>query len=55
MSDSHGFGHGPPSVEPEKVKWIVRILLAICLLVVLADLTYDKAGHVHYGLSLIHI
>ena len=49
MSDSHGFGHGPPSVEPEKVKWIVRILLAICLLVVLADLTYDKAGHVHYG------
>ena len=49
MSDGDDFGHGAPSVEPTKVKWIVRILFAICALVVLADFTYDKAGHVHYS------
>ncbi len=49
MSDEHG--HGPPSVDPEKVKWIVRVLFAVCAAVVVADLFYmpTKKEHAHYG------
>ena len=46
MSD----GHGPPSVAPEKVKWIVRALFAVCAIVVVADFFYmpAKKAHSHY-------
>jgi len=44
MSDQHP--HGPPSVSPEKVKLIVRALVAACVVVFFLDATYHK--HTHY-------
>ena len=38
-------GHGPPSVSPEITRWIIRILIGICVLVSLADFGYHKHGH----------
>jgi hypothetical protein len=51
MSDGHG--HGPPSVKAETVKIIVWTLAFVCAVTVVADLFYEKAGHVHYGFEEI--
>ncbi len=39
-------GHGPPSVEPGRVKVIVSTLFFVCAVTVVADFFYDK--HTYY-------
>lgn len=52
----HGAGpeaghHGPPSVDPNTTRWIIRVLIGVCIAVSLADFAYSKHGH--YGFEQI--
>ncbi len=48
MSDDEQH-HGPPSVDPARVKIIVWALYAACAIVVVLDLDYEK--EVHFGVE----
>ena len=37
--------HGTPSVSPNVTRWIIRILIGVCVIVSVADLAYTKHGH----------
>jgi phosphatidylserine synthase len=37
--------HGTPSVGPNTTRLIIRILIAVCVVVSLADFAYTKHGH----------